>query len=148
YRSGRQADALATYKQTRDRLVDELGIEPGRPLKELEQAILRQDPALDAPAKEQTVGAGETAAPEPRPRRLARRPLALTAAAAIAIAAAAGIAIALSGKGRGQVRLAADAVGVVRNGRIVNQVRVDGPPAAIAAGEGQIWVANAGANSV
>jgi DNA-binding SARP family transcriptional activator len=47
YRSGRQADALAAYQDARRALVDELGIEPGRELRELEQAILRQDLALD-----------------------------------------------------------------------------------------------------
>ena len=48
YRSGRQAEALTAYRDARHALVDELGIEPGRALRELEQAILRQDPALDA----------------------------------------------------------------------------------------------------
>jgi DNA-binding SARP family transcriptional activator len=46
YRSGRQADALAAYRDARETLVDELGIEPGPELKELEAAILRQDEAL------------------------------------------------------------------------------------------------------
>ena len=50
YRSGRQADALAAYRDARQVLVDELGIEPGRALAELEAAVLRQDPALDPPA--------------------------------------------------------------------------------------------------
>ena len=64
YRAGRQAEALRVYSDTRKRLVDELGIEPGQPLRELEQAILRQDPALDLPAPAETrrrralVGAG------------------------------------------------------------------------------------------
>jgi DNA-binding SARP family transcriptional activator/class 3 adenylate cyclase len=49
YRSGRQADALAVYRDGRVRLVDELGIEPGRELQELEQAILRHDPGLELP---------------------------------------------------------------------------------------------------
>ena len=44
YRSGRQADALATYQAARRALVDELGIEPGRVLQDLERAILNQDP--------------------------------------------------------------------------------------------------------
>lgn len=47
YRSGRQADALATYREGRCRLVDELGIEPSREHRELEQGILRQDPTLE-----------------------------------------------------------------------------------------------------
>ncbi|HET9288490.1 MAG TPA: BTAD domain-containing putative transcriptional regulator [Gaiella sp.] len=50
YRSGRQADALAAYQDARRSLLDELGIEPGRALQELERAILSQDRRLDAPA--------------------------------------------------------------------------------------------------
>jgi predicted ATPase/DNA-binding SARP family transcriptional activator len=49
YRSGRQAEALAVYQRTRRALVDELGIEPGESLRQIEQAILAHDPALDAP---------------------------------------------------------------------------------------------------
>ena len=47
YRSGRQAEALETYQDTRTTLVEELGIEPGRELRELHQQILRQDSSLD-----------------------------------------------------------------------------------------------------
>jgi DNA-binding SARP family transcriptional activator len=50
YRSGRQAEALDVYRDARQALVDELGIEPGAALEELQRAILRQDPALNAPA--------------------------------------------------------------------------------------------------
>jgi SARP family transcriptional regulator, regulator of embCAB operon len=49
YRSGRQADALELYRRTRDLLDDELGLEPGRELAELQGRILRGDPALDRP---------------------------------------------------------------------------------------------------
>ncbi len=52
YRSGRQAEALDAYQRTRRTLVDELGIEPGQALQQLQAQILNQDPALDrlAPA--------------------------------------------------------------------------------------------------
>lgn len=46
YRSGRQGEALAVYQSTRRALVEELGVEPGAELRELEAAILRQDPEL------------------------------------------------------------------------------------------------------
>jgi DNA-binding SARP family transcriptional activator len=46
YRSGRQADALETYRAFRRLASEELGLEPGLELRELEQAMLRQDPSL------------------------------------------------------------------------------------------------------
>jgi DNA-binding SARP family transcriptional activator len=49
YRSGRQADALHTYQRLRAQLVDELGLEPSPPLRQLEAAILRHDPDLAVP---------------------------------------------------------------------------------------------------
>ena len=48
YRAGRQAQALRAYTEVRDRLVDELGIDPGSALRDLEARILVQDPSLDA----------------------------------------------------------------------------------------------------
>ena len=50
YRSGRQAEALAGYREVRQVLVDQLGVDPSHELRRLEQAILAQDPALEAPA--------------------------------------------------------------------------------------------------
>jgi DNA-binding SARP family transcriptional activator len=63
YRSGRQAESLDVYQQTRRALVDELGIEPAPALQELEQAILRQDPGLSSPELAQS------APPQPPQRR-------------------------------------------------------------------------------
>jgi len=49
YRSGRQAEALRAYRRAHHTLAEELGIDPGRPLQQLHQQILRTDPALSAP---------------------------------------------------------------------------------------------------
>jgi DNA-binding SARP family transcriptional activator len=60
YRSGRQAEALDVYQDARRALVEELGINPGRNLRDLHQAILNQDPELDLPSEPQ---------PTPEPSR-------------------------------------------------------------------------------
>jgi DNA-binding SARP family transcriptional activator/streptogramin lyase len=51
YRSGRQSEALDAYQQARRLLSTELGLEPGRTLRELEAAILRQDAQLQLPPR-------------------------------------------------------------------------------------------------
>jgi DNA-binding SARP family transcriptional activator len=48
YRAGRQVDALAGYREFRELLSDELGIEPSPAVRNLEQRILEHDPTLDA----------------------------------------------------------------------------------------------------
>ncbi|MEU9401496.1 BTAD domain-containing putative transcriptional regulator [Streptomyces sp. NPDC048242] len=50
YRSGRQAEALAVYADTRRLLAEELGVDPRPGLSELQQRILRADPALAGPS--------------------------------------------------------------------------------------------------
>ena len=65
YRSGRQADALAVYQDGRRRFADEFGLDPGPELQQLESAILRQDPALNA----RPTTAERAAATAPRPDR-------------------------------------------------------------------------------
>ena len=49
YRCGRQADALEVYREARETLAEDLGLDPSPALQELERAILRQDPSLAAP---------------------------------------------------------------------------------------------------
>ena len=49
YRSGRQAEALEVYRDAREILVEDAGVEPGAELQRLHAAILRQDPSLDLP---------------------------------------------------------------------------------------------------
>ncbi|WP_405519567.1 BTAD domain-containing putative transcriptional regulator [Streptomyces canus] len=53
YRSGRQAEALAVYADTRRLLADELGVDPRPGLRELQQRILQADPGLAAPTSPQ-----------------------------------------------------------------------------------------------
>ena len=62
YRSGRQAEALQAFQAARRALADELGIDPGRWLRQLETGILRQDPGLDwtPPPEEPGTPPGQT----------------------------------------------------------------------------------------
>src|SRR6266545_1120575 len=71
YRSGRQAEALEAFQAGRRALVDELGIDPGRSLRELEQAILRQDAELDLDERSPVMSE-----PPPPPRPQPREPVA------------------------------------------------------------------------
>lgn len=92
YRSGRPADALEAYEQTRLRLADDLGLQPGTELQRLSGRIVRQDPELRlAPLP------APTATPLPRPQ--VRRWLALAGVVAATLVLV----------GSGSVRQAADA---------------------------------------
>jgi predicted ATPase/DNA-binding SARP family transcriptional activator len=59
YRSGRQADALRAYERARMQLIEELGVEPGPALRDLEGRILAHDPTLSwiPPAGDATTAA-------------------------------------------------------------------------------------------
>ena len=65
YRSGRQADALAAYRDARRSLVETLGIEPTLALRQLERSILDQDPALDLVTAEPPADGCSAAGAEP-----------------------------------------------------------------------------------
>jgi DNA-binding SARP family transcriptional activator/tetratricopeptide (TPR) repeat protein len=65
YRAGRQAEALAVARNLRASLADDLGIDPGAAIRDLEAAILRQDPSLTP---------GSWAPPGPSLREPARAP--------------------------------------------------------------------------
>ena len=101
YRSGRQAEALQVYQQGRRVLVEELGIEPSKRLRELEQAMLRQDESLWPPEAATAAEPGEEprpAADRPPPAR--RRILVITAACVIALAVALGLLVPRLGGGK------------------------------------------------
>jgi DNA-binding SARP family transcriptional activator/DNA-binding beta-propeller fold protein YncE len=89
YRCGRQAEALDAYRDGRRLLVDELGIEPSTALRELNDAILAQDPALGAPAWRPRLPQKASRLPAAvagRPRALMAAGAALVVAAALAAA--------------------------------------------------------------
>jgi predicted ATPase/DNA-binding SARP family transcriptional activator len=58
YQAGRQADALETYQRVRHRLADDLGLDPGPQLQELEQQILNHDTTIEPPARATTIVTG------------------------------------------------------------------------------------------
>jgi hypothetical protein len=142
YRSGRQAEALATYRAARRQLVDELGLEPGPALRELERAILRHDAALD-PSGWALAAAGPALPPGPARRRLAgsrRLPRVIAGAGALAVVAAALV----TGAARGHAEIVAgpDAVGAISTAqdRLSAVVRGIGRPGGVAAGGGAVWI--------
>jgi DNA-binding SARP family transcriptional activator/streptogramin lyase len=127
YRAGRQAEALRVYGDTRRGLVEELGIEPGPTLRDLEQAILRQDPELGAS----------------RPIRAARRRRIFAGALAFAVGgglAAAIVLVAQGGAERAKATAQADSAVVLsaKTGSIVDEVSVRGT-VGVRFGAGSLW---------
>lgn len=131
-RSGRQADALETLRRVRDVLADELGLEPGTELRELQTRLLRQDPSLDwhpaghgagvpprgttAATTAGTPAAMTTAAGAPGPPMVGRDDQLGALVALLARSSAAPVFAALTGEpGIGKSRLCAEVAAVARS---------------------------------
>jgi YVTN family beta-propeller protein len=145
YRSGRQAEALDAYQRTRRALVDDLGIEPGTMLQELERAILNHEPSLELP----TTVDGEPAQPEPDGsdggRRLRVGPWrALAIASLVLLAVALALAFALAGEQSAALLLEASSVGFIdaESGRVTRSYPVGREPSALAVAFDSLWAAN------
>jgi ABC-type transport system substrate-binding protein/DNA-binding SARP family transcriptional activator len=140
YRAGRQADALATYQRLRTVLDEELGVEPGPDARELQQAILRQDPQLRPPSRASASTIGVRGRRQKHPPH--RRPRLLLGA----IAAVAVIAGSLAAYGTTHWHTAtlsvvpADSVALLRSdGTVRAAVPIGEPPTALAYGAGSLW---------
>jgi YVTN family beta-propeller protein len=131
YRSGRQADALAAYREARQALVEGLGIEPGEELRGLERAVLDQDPALAAPMT------------RPSAARIRRSRLRIAAGALLALAGAVAALLLLRDESAPLVA-EPNSVAVIdpASNEVVATVPVGLQPASIAAGGGAVWAAN------
>jgi DNA-binding SARP family transcriptional activator/streptogramin lyase len=146
YRSGRQAEALETYRRARRMFSEELGIEPGPRLRELEGAILRHDPSLEVPGPAAPQAREEKRIETVRQRRRfpTRSTLGLAAVLALAIVALVAAARYSSGGSPEPLVLAGDSVAVIDPGTdtIVGEIPVGGKPVGPAVGEGSVWVGN------
>jgi YVTN family beta-propeller protein len=130
YRAGRQAEALEAYRDARRTLAEELGLEPGPALQQLERAILAHDPALRGPS-----------IPSHR-RALRRRAILIAAVVVLAAAAALGTAARQGDDAPRLAALAPDSVGVINpeTNRLESQVPVGATPTRIAFGNNGVWV--------
>jgi YVTN family beta-propeller protein len=142
YRCGRQAEALAAYRDARAVLVEQVGVEPGGELRRLQEAILAQDPALDGRSAPPPTQARP---PPARPPPHRRRAVLVAAAALLLLAGAAAFGISRVLEADGLPGIDENAVGVIDpdGGRITAQYPVGRAPGAVVAGGGSIWVANA-----
>jgi Bacterial transcriptional activator domain len=139
YRSGRQAEALVAYQEARAAFAEELALEPGPALRELEHAILTHEPELGAARR------------IPRTARSDRRRGAalLALAGAVLLAAAVTVAVIVLSGGSVTASLRSVApdslafIDPVRNA-VVGELPVGSGPAAVTVGDGSVWVANAG----
>jgi DNA-binding SARP family transcriptional activator/streptogramin lyase len=136
YRAGRQTDALSIYQTARRQLADELGLEPGPELRELERKILLHDPSLAGPCATVPV-AGR--------RKTRKRTAAFAGTLVLAAAAVAGFLATASSSPGGLRRIDSNEVGRIdpRTGKILSEVSVGTAPTRLAvAADGSLWVVN------
>jgi len=153
YRCGRQAEALAVFQQFRRGLAEQLGLDPGPGLQQLELAILRRDPTLDPP--DGARAPDPPRAPSQAPLKAAgsgrrRLTLALGGLVLLALALVGGI-VASGGGGAAALRdIPGDAVGAISasGGAVEAAVPLESSPSVLAAGDGAVWVANSNAGTV
>ncbi len=140
YRSGRQADALQVYRDTRRLLVDELGIEPSQALQRLEQAVLRQEASLEPPA--QVI---------PNRERSPRRRVVVAGVAVLLVAAAVPAALLMTrSESPSSVHVFGNSLAVIdaESNKIQRQVMVGARPAFVAFDGRALWVANLDDDSI
>ncbi|HXV75270.1 MAG TPA: BTAD domain-containing putative transcriptional regulator, partial [Candidatus Polarisedimenticolaceae bacterium] len=140
YRSGRQADALAAYRATREAFASGLGLEPGSELKALERAVLEQDPVLDPPRVEPGPVSATRARHMPRDSRI------LVRAAAIGVVAVFGLAllVVLAADDPPSVEVLPNSVAVIdpAANKVIDSIQVGIRPGPIAAEAGSLWIGN------
>lgn len=167
YRSGRQADALEVYRQTRELLNHELGLEPSKALQELERSILRQERSLDFEVGSRAIAARVPDEPKTEPRRRRpdrdgrtleqnqtlvadtaraprlrqRRVLVIALTAGVVAAVVAGVRLMNGGR---DLTLGPNTIVRIdpRTNEIVQSIGVGRLPGAIAATEEYVWVVN------
>lgn len=132
YRRGRQAEALEVFREARAILLEELGVEPGPHLQQLQRAILEHDAGLRPPPQ-----SGWTNAV---PRPVWRHPIAVGVAGAAVIATAASVAVWRYASGSSPVARSGVVVVDPASGRIRTSIPLGRAPAAVAVGEGRVWV--------
>ena len=140
YQSGRQAEALAVYRDARRTLDEELGLEPDEELRALQQRILAHDPALRPPIRAR-VPADATQSASRR-----RLPLVVYAGVGLILVGVLFAAVlAFTGdEPAAEFAVPANSVAVVDAARdkVVAWIPVGKGPESIVAGAGGIWVAN------
>jgi YVTN family beta-propeller protein len=140
YRSGRQTDALEVFQVARRRLVDELGLEPGPELHELQRRILGHDPTLGAPRRLAPLSGSRGA------RSLAVAVLGALAALVVGVLLLTGGA---TGRPPSLARGVSGIVGVDgASDRLVDATPLVGVPGSVTAAGGSLWVADPVADRV